>query len=422
MRVLNESFVMGYGRQGRGGSTSRQESNDSSKEKKENKPAETGVSAEEIRRMVAKFLRELSTSTNPRKAPRLLIKISEEKIRALQFMSKLKYVTDQGLIDKYIEAEERRKEWFESQGWDFTPNVDPTQLPLMSYDTVADIHGQTVQPDEKHDAFVAFVSTSDGQLRLAEYDKMICAALLVAFGKRTINSTMKLFGDISIQVNGSERILDDVITYVGKLATVNHDIGDLEPDELLQVIEVLNTGLSKVTPALGLDMKTDTEGKGYSVDQYCERLVEKATKRMEATDAFADWEKDKSKGNRPLSDAERLRLNDLEKEVARLKKENERLLKAAKPNNPSTGASAVGNTGCFKCKKEGHRADQCPDNKPAPTTPRTAGAKSAGSSSSKSAGQSGKKVSFSKLQLNTAVQEAVKNTVDALEKKGWQKP
>ena len=49
----------------------------------------------------------------------------------------------------------------------------------MSYDTVADIHGQTVQPEDKHDAFVAFVSTSDGQLRLAEYDKMICAALLV---------------------------------------------------------------------------------------------------------------------------------------------------------------------------------------------------------------------------------------------------
>ena len=131
MRVLNESFVMGYGRQGRGGSTSRHESNDISKEKKENKLAETDVSAEEIRRMVAKFLKELSGSTNPRKAPRLLIRISEEKIRALGFMSKLKYVTDPELIDKYIEAEARRKEWFESQGWDFTPNVDPTRLPLI---------------------------------------------------------------------------------------------------------------------------------------------------------------------------------------------------------------------------------------------------------------------------------------------------
>jgi hypothetical protein len=417
VRVLNESFVMGYGRQGRGGSTSRHESNDSSKEKKENKPAETDVSADEIRRMVAKFLKELSGSTNPRKAPRLLNKISEEKIRALGFMSKLKFVTDQELIDRYIEAEACRKAWFEEKGWDFTPNVDPKRLPLMSYDTVADIHGQTVQPEDKHDAFVAFMGTSDGPLRLAEYDKMICAALLVAFGKRTINSTMKTFGDISIQVHGSEHLLDDVITYVGRLATVNHDLGDLEPDELQQVIEVLNTGISKVAPALGLDMRTDTEGKGYSVDQYCEILVDKATKRMETTDAFADWEK-QSKGNRPLSDAERLRLNDLEKEVARLKKENTSL-KAAKSNNPSTSASAVGNKGCFKCGKEGHRADQCPDNKPTPTktapsTPRTAGAKS---------GQSGKKVSFSKLQLNTAVQEAVKNTVHetvaALEKKGW---
>jgi hypothetical protein len=38
-------------------------------------------------------------------------------------MSKLSYVTDPGLIDKYIEAEARRKAWFESEGWDFTPNI-----------------------------------------------------------------------------------------------------------------------------------------------------------------------------------------------------------------------------------------------------------------------------------------------------------
>jgi hypothetical protein len=166
--------------------------------------------------------------------------------------------------------------------------------------------------------------------------------------------------------------------------------------------------------AFAFQVQLTMDGKDLTVDQYCEILVDMATERMKATDAFADWEK-KSKGNRPLSDADRLRLNDLEKEVARLKKENERLLKAAKPNNPSTGASAVGNTGCFKCKKEGHRADQCPDNKPAPTTPRTAGAKSAG-----------RKVSFSKLQLNTAVQEAVKNTVQetvaAMAKNGWKQP
>ncbi len=100
-------------------------------------------------------------------------------------------------------------------------------------------------------------------------------------------------------------------------------------------------------------MRTATEGKGLSVDQWCEILVDKATQRMEATDAFADWEK-KSKGNRPLSDAERLRLSDLEKEVARLRKENA-LLKTAKPNNlnPSTSAAAVGNNGCCSVGRKG---------------------------------------------------------------------
>jgi hypothetical protein len=415
VRVLNESLVMGFGgRQGRGGSTSRHGSNEDSKEKKESKPSEVDISPDEIRKLVAKFLKELASNTNPRKAPRLLNLISEEKIRALTFMRKLKFVTDPEFKDKYIEAERRRKIWFDENGWEFTPNVDPTELPLMSYDTVADVNGQTEQVDEKHDAFVAFMGTPEGPLRLAEYDKMICNALLAAFGKWTTNSTIKMFAEPIIQVNGSGQILRDVMTYVGKVATVNHDRGDLEPEELLQVTEVLLTGLEKKAPSLGLDMRAAMEGKGYPVAKYCELLVDKATQRMETTDAFADWEKDKSKGSQPLSDADRLRLNDLEKEVARLKKENERLLKAAKPNNPSTGASAVGNTGCFKCKKEGHRADQCPDNKPAPTTPRTAGAKSAG-----------KKVSFSKLQLNTVVQEAVKNavqeTVTAMEKKGWQK-
>ncbi len=62
MRVLNESFVMGPGGRGRGGSTSRQESYENSKEKKESKPAEADVSADEIRKMVAKFLKELATA------------------------------------------------------------------------------------------------------------------------------------------------------------------------------------------------------------------------------------------------------------------------------------------------------------------------------------------------------------------------
>ena len=86
---------MGLGGRGRGGSTSRKESTEGSKEKKESKPSEGNlkISADEIRKLVAKFLKEQASNTNPRKALRLLNKISEETVRALGFMSKLKYVT-----------------------------------------------------------------------------------------------------------------------------------------------------------------------------------------------------------------------------------------------------------------------------------------------------------------------------------------
>ena len=244
---------------------------------------------------------------------------------------------------------------------------------------------------------------------------MICNALLAAFGKKTTNSTIKMFVDTQIEVNGPEHILGDVITFVGKLATVNHELGTLEPDEMQQVIEVLNNGLSKIAPALAVGMKTATEGKDYSVEQWCEILVEKASKRMEATDEFDKWEHLKS--NRQLSDAERLRLNNLEKEVAQLKKENAQL-KATKQGTKSTSATAAGNTGCFTCGQEGHRADRCPKKPGTPATPRTAGAKSAG--------QSNRKVSFTKLQLDSAVQEAAKTaaqeTVAAMVKNGWKQP
>jgi hypothetical protein len=184
-------------------------------------------------------------------------------------------------------------------------------------------------------------------------------------------------------------------------------------------------------------MRIATEGKGYSVDQYCEILVDKATERMQAADAFADWEPEKkSKSNRPLrlSDAERMRLSDLEKEVARLKKENlnAQLLKASKPNNPSTGASTVGNTGCWKCGKEGHRADQCPDKtKPTPTKSLRPHRLLVRQLEGQPAPNLLEESRFQQVQPNTLAavpQEAVKNTasvqetVAAMEKKGSQNP
>ena len=60
---MDQKFVMGGnygGRGGRGGSTSSQEGIEKSKEKKENKPSGVKISAEEIRKVVSKFLKDLS--------------------------------------------------------------------------------------------------------------------------------------------------------------------------------------------------------------------------------------------------------------------------------------------------------------------------------------------------------------------------
>jgi hypothetical protein len=108
-------------------------------------------------------------------------------------------------------------------------------------------------------------------------------------------------------------------------------------------------------------------------------------KRVEATDSdeFADWEKSNltRKGNQQLSDTERLRLSHLEKENSQLRKELAQFKattgKQGTKSTGSTSATAAGNTACFTCGKEGHRADRCPTKSGTPATPRTAGAKSA---------------------------------------------
>jgi len=397
---LDQKFVMGGnygGRAGRGGSTSSQEGIE--KSKKENKPSGVKISAEEIRKVVSKFLKDLSGNTNPKKVPRLLNRLSEETIRALSFMRTLKYVTDKELIAKYIAAEAKREEWFNGENWPFTPDVKPDELPLLTYGTVARCYGKTEYPTEADDAFVEFINTPEGSLRTAEYDKMLSMRLIEAFGKKTINSTLKKYEAVILEVHGPDEILDDVISFVGIVSTIDHDLGELDADEMEQVIEVLNGVVSKSASELGVGMITATKGKGYSVGWWCELLVDKATLRMEATDEFDAWQK-KSKGNQLMSEADRSELINLRKKTAQLEKEIAQL-RASKQNGPSTSAAAVGNRGCYKCGEEGHRADRCPGNKPTnPATPKQ--------TSAKQAGPSGKKVSFTKLEFDTAMADVAK--------------
>ena len=86
------------GRRGRGGSTSRQESDGSSKESAK---SDVKITADKIRELVAKILRALSSKTNPSLLVFLcswFVLLPEETTRAWMFMRELKYVTDPELI------------------------------------------------------------------------------------------------------------------------------------------------------------------------------------------------------------------------------------------------------------------------------------------------------------------------------------
>ena len=202
---------MAYGgRRGRGGSTSRQGSNGSSEENKESAKSDVKTTAEKIRELVAKFLKELSSKTNPSLLVFLcswFVLLSEETTRAWMFMRELKYVTDPELIYQYKEAEARREEWF-------TPEVEPDKLALLLYDSVVDINGRTEQNRGKQDAFVKFTDTPEGPCRTVDYDGTICGALSGAFGSRTTPSIEK-YKSVQISVDGSTKIPHDGISFVG---------------------------------------------------------------------------------------------------------------------------------------------------------------------------------------------------------------
>ncbi len=206
---------MGYGRQGRGGSTSRQESDGSYKESAK---SDVKMTADKIRKLVAKFLKELSSKTNPSLLVFLcswFVLLSEETTRAWMFMRELKYVADPELINQYKEAEARREEWFEANGW-FTPKVERDKLTLLSYDSV--VESLTEQNRGTQDAFVKFMVTPEVPCRTADYDRTICGALRGAFGSRTTLSTIEKYESVQISVNGSTKILGDGISFTAKSA------------------------------------------------------------------------------------------------------------------------------------------------------------------------------------------------------------
>ncbi len=69
-------------------------------------------------------------------------------------------------------------------------------------------------------------------------------------------------------------------------------------------ISVLNESLQKQVPSTALFMKTGTDGKGFTLAQWCKLLTKRATLVMTTENAFREWQK----GHLSTADQEELEM------------------------------------------------------------------------------------------------------------------
>ena len=408
---------MGLGGGGGRGEASRSDDEGGSKERKKVK-----LSADDVLRIVAQHRKQVSNNPNWKKIPRLLDKFSKEQLKALSFIKGLKYLTDSNLIASYEAAEDERRKWFDKNpDWTFEANVDSGKLEVLSYMTPVDIHGETTELHNKHEAFIKMMGTPEGVQALVAYDEMICVLLSKIFTQTSSLSMLKGFNEVKMVVGDSTTVLPDVINYVTAVVEVHSKVEDrIVDEEVKQVIESLNENLKRVCPNLAVYMELMSNDKDLTLEEWISVMVDKAEEKAKSTDVFSDWEA-RSKGvDKGLTDAQLRELNDLRKEVAQLRKENTQLKKHPKPSDPSTSAAPFSRTACHKCGLEGHKKDSCPNKAaPQPTQP----AKLASPAPAKTS----RKVNFVQLkeELEGKVEQAARRAAEAavseMEKRGFSK-
>ncbi len=99
--------------------------------------------SKETQDLVKKHDSEAAKATKPSKFPRLLLNFEEATLAVLSMVDSLEYVTDPEVIEMYVKAEERRKEYVESQGGTFEPDYPPNEIPLLNYHACAAANGWT---------------------------------------------------------------------------------------------------------------------------------------------------------------------------------------------------------------------------------------------------------------------------------------
>ena len=211
-----------------------------------------------------------ATNLKPSKFPRLLTNFEEATLAVLAMVDPLEYVTDPEVIEMYVKAEERRKEYVEAQGGTFEPDYLPDEIPVLNYHACAAVNGWTDYIDSVHkDTAVTEMFASDkGANAALLWDKMVKELLNLkeAFSVQDELDLITELAKVRMHVGNESTILDDVTAFCTEVMAIAQKL-DQSPTAENQEnwISVLSESLQKQAPSTALFMKTGTDGKGFTV-------------------------------------------------------------------------------------------------------------------------------------------------------------
>jgi hypothetical protein len=248
-----------------------------------------------VNKRVADFKAARLACLIPKSKPSLLTQFTPEEILVLGMRDdKLKYLTDEDLLTKYDEVEKERQERLKGQ---FAPYLSRDRLRLFDPKTVAHIYGYNVaDTSTTNDMEVAATlqrTDPQGMQNIIEYDDHVIGMLNQAFKVRDLSVIKRMLSEVKLNPKGPGAIKDKAMTYALGLMLVDAKI---DPEALRtkeakdMMTEALCKSIGEVAKDLGQRMEVLTKNKGLSVEEFCEDLMQLATKFEKVDDPFGNFQ------------------------------------------------------------------------------------------------------------------------------------
>ena len=198
------------------------------------------------------------------------------------------------MLTKYDEVEKERQGRLKGH---FATYLSRDRLRLFDPKTVAYIYGYNVaDTSTANDMEVAATlqrTDPQGMQNIIEYDDHVIGMLNQAFKVRDLSMIKRMLSEVKLNPKGTGPIVDKTMTYALGLMLVDAKI---DPEALRtkeakdMMTEVLCKSIGEVAKDLGYRMEVLTKNKGYSTEEFCEELMQLATKFEKVDDPFGNFQ------------------------------------------------------------------------------------------------------------------------------------